>query len=134
MFVDQKSEFCQNVGSSHFIAASYFVNSDILVYSSFGEAEAEEHMLSAEGKQLPELLQLGLRTAPESRQITAKDHSGREAQKSNRESKMQNFTISRKKTTWGEFRISQVSDDSFNKTLKAWYTKEKMDKLYFIKI
>lgn len=25
----------------------------------------------------------------------------------------------------GESRISQVSDDSFNKTLKAWYTKEK---------
>lgn len=47
---------------------------------------------------------------------------------------MQNFTISRKKTTWGESRISQISDDSFNKTLKAWYTKEKMDTFYFIKI
>lgn len=64
---------------------SYFVNADILVYSSFGEAEAQEQTLSAKGKQvkltpqLPELLQLGLGTAPESRQITAKDHSGREA-------------------------------------------------------
>lgn len=52
MFVDQKSGFCQNVGSSHFIAPSYFVDSDIPVYTSFGQAEAQEQILNAEGKQV----------------------------------------------------------------------------------
>lgn len=70
MCMDQKSKFCQNVGSSHFTATSYFVDSDVLVYSSLGEAEAWEQIFSAEGKQvklmphLPDLLQLDLWSCP----------------------------------------------------------------------
>lgn len=37
MFMDDKSESCQNVGSPHLT-----VDASILIYTSFGEAEAEE--------------------------------------------------------------------------------------------